>query len=141
MEFVLNYAQQSMRPSQTAIVCEFSGRRYRWWSFLCLLVLMATGTLLALRSNWVVDSVQGASIMLLVLLWLVQMLILGLLTFRFHPDMHARLNTTMTKEQMKLERARVGVAIVRMARTVRIELAVAVLAMLTGASLHVVLWN
>ncbi len=139
MEFVLNYAQQSMRPSQTAVVCEFSGRRYRWWSFLCLLTLMVTGALLALRSNWSVDSVQGFSMMLLVLLWLVQMLILGLLTFRFHPDMHARLHTTMTPEQMKLERSRVGVAIVRMARTVRIELAVAVLAMLTGASLHTAL--
>lgn len=137
MEFVLNYAQQSMRPSQTAVVCEFSGKRYRWWSFLCLLTLLATGGLMAIRSDWTMDSSQGLAVILLVVFWGIQMVILGLLTFRFHPDMHARLETWMSEEEMKRERARVGVAIVRMARTVRVELAVAVLAMLTGASLHV----
>ena len=83
------------------------------------------------------DSSQGLAVILLVVFWGIQMVILGLLTFRFHPDMHARLETWMSEEEMKRERARVGVAIVRMARTVRVELAVAVLAMLTGASLHV----
>ncbi|MBT4162065.1 MAG: DUF2269 family protein [Gammaproteobacteria bacterium] len=138
MEFVLNYAQQSMKPSQTAVVCEFSGKRYRWWSFLCLLALLATGSLMALRAGWSLDSTQGVAVILLVVFWITQMTTLGLLTFRFHPDMHARLDTSMTQEEMKRERARVGVAIVRMAATVRIELAVAVLAMLTGASLHTV---
>jgi len=138
MELVLSHAQKFMKPSQTAVVCERSGQRYRWVSLACLLVLLATGWALALRSPEGFDPVsdRGRAILVLQLLWLLQLGLLTLLTFRFHPDMHARLVTTMTVDEMKVERQRVGVAIVRMNRTVKIELGVALVTVLVGASVH-----
>lgn len=138
MELVLRYAQRFMRPSQVAVVCQNSGRRYRWWSFYCLLALLASGALLVWHFRLPLSpaTLTGAALWGLVVLWTVQMSILGLLSFRIHPDMHARLSSDMTPEQMKIERARVGVAIVRMDRTVRVELAGALVAMLLGSLVH-----
>lgn len=138
MELVLRHAQQFMKPSQVAVVCQRSGRRYRWWSFYCLLALLVTGILLAGHDGASVSptTIAGLALWALVGLWVVQMSILGLLAFRIHPDMHARLTSNMTPEQMKIERARVGVAIVRMDRTVRVELVCAVIAMLLGSLVH-----
>ena len=135
MELVLRHAQQFMKPSQIAVVCQKSGKSYRWWSFVCLLVLFATGVALARHSGLALNRLDLASIALwgLVTLWFAQLFILGLLSFRIHPDMHARLASDMTEEQIKIERARVGRAIVSMDRTVRIELGCALVAMLLGS--------
>lgn len=135
MEGVLRYAQNFMKPSQTAHVCEWSGKRYRWWSAVCLTILMATGIPLTFLTG-LHETPYLLVVLLLVGLWVVQVAVLVLLTFRVHPDMHARLLPSMSKEEMQVERARVGLAIVRMDRTVRIELAVAVVAMLAGSALH-----
>lgn len=138
MELVLRHAQQFMKPSQVAVVCQKSGRRYRWWSFFCLLVLLVSGILLADHDGASLDpkTIAGFALWALLVLWAVQMFILGLLSFRIHPDMHARLTSDMTPEQMKIERSRVGVAIVRMDRTVRVELLCAVVAVLLGSLVH-----
>lgn len=135
MELVLRYAQKFMKPSQVAVVCQKSGRRYRWWSLFCLLALLVSGILLANRDGASYDprTIAGFALWGLIGLWAVQMFILGLLSFRIHPDMHARLTTDMTPEQMKIERARVGVAISRMDTTVRIELFCAIVAVLLGS--------
>ena len=135
MELVLRHAQQFMKPSQIAVVCQRSGKQYRWWSFFCLLVLFGTGVLLARHSGLVLNRLDLASVALwgLVTLWLAQLFILGLLSFRIHPDMHARLTSDMTPDEIKVERARVGQAIVAMDRTVRIELGCALVAMLLGS--------
>jgi len=138
MELVLRYAQTVMKPSQIAVVCQHSGKRYRWWSLLCLIVLLATGIPLALQHPAAFDptTARGMTVWILCGLWIVQMAILGILSLRIHPDMHARLTTDMTPEQMQAERARVGVASVRMDRTVRLELFCAIAAMLAGSFLH-----
>lgn len=138
MELVLRYAQTVMKPSQIAVVCQRSGKRYRWWSLFCLIALLATGIPLALQHPAAFDptTARGLVIWILCGLWIVQMTILGILSFRIHPDMHARLTTDMSPEQMQAERARVGVAIVRMDRTVRFELFCAIAAMLAGSFLH-----
>ena len=81
-------------------------------------------------------SIAGFTIWALLALWMVQMAILGVLSFRIHPDMHARLTSDMTPEQMQVERARVGEAIVKMDRTVRIELACALVAVFLGSIAH-----
>lgn len=138
MELVLRHAQDYMKPSQIAHVCQFSGKRYRWWSFFCLLVLLATGVPLALQQPGSFDytTPRGMTVWFLCTLWAVQMFVLALLSFRIHPAMHARLTSDMTPDEMKRERQRVGVAIQHMDRTVRTELAIALVALFAGSALH-----
>lgn len=138
MELVLRHAQNYMKPSQIAVVCQHSGKRYRWWSFYCLLLLLVTGILLAMQHPAPFDPTRvfGLVVWSLCGLWVIQMSILGLLSFHIHPAMHARLSSDMTPEEMARERARVGVAITRMDRTVRVELFCALLALLAGSVLH-----
>lgn len=138
MELVLRYAQNFMKPSQIAVVCQYSGIRYRWWSLFCLAGLLITGILLAIAQPAPFDpsTRYGLVVWILCALWIAQMLILGLLSLRIHPDMHARLTSDMTPDEMHRERARVGVAITRMDRTVRLELGLAILAMFAGSILH-----
>ncbi len=138
MELVLRYAQNYMKPSQIAVVCQHSGKRYRWWSFYCLLLLMISGILLAQTQPAPFDpsTKYGLIVWFLCVLWVIQLAILGVLSFRIHPDMHARLTSRMREEEMRIERARVGVAITRMDRTVRLELACALVALFAGSMLH-----
>ncbi len=138
MELVLRHAQNFMPPSQIQVVCLNSGTRYRWWSFLCLMILLLTGWLLVIDLPQPVSLETSYGIMLAVVctLWVVQITILALLSFRIHPDLHLRVSSSMNAEEIKLERRRVGAAIVNMNFTVRLELLCALLAMLSGASLH-----
>ena len=134
MELVLRYAQGSMRPSQVAVVCQKAGHRYRWWSCLCLTLLLLTGLPLARP----IVSGSSEAIVLVVLggVWLALVLILALLSFYIHPELHIRVSSSMTEKEVTRERQRVGRAIVRMDITVRIELALAIFAVLLGAALH-----
>lgn len=138
MELVLRHAQQFMRPSQVAVVCQRSGRSYRWWSFYALLVLLATGIPLAWNRPGGFDpgGATGAVTWALCVVWLVQLGLLALLAFKVHPDMHARADATMSEAEIKEERQRIGQAIRRMDLVVRIELAGAIFALLLGAALH-----
>jgi uncharacterized membrane protein len=138
MEVVLRYAQNYMKPSQVAIVCQQSGKRYRWWSFVCLMLLFATGMPMAMTSSAVFDpsSFYGRVILVLFSLWILQLALLAVLTFIIHPDMHTRVLASMSAAQIKEERARVGIAITRMDHTVRIELTCAIFALLAGSMLH-----
>lgn len=138
MELLLRHAQNYMKPSQIAVVCQHSGKRYRWWSFYCLLLLLVTGIPLAMQHPAPFDPtrIYGLAVWSLCGLWVIQMIILALLSFHIHPAMHARLSSDMTPEEMARERARVGVAITRMDRTVRVELFCALLALFAGSVLH-----
>lgn len=134
MEFVLRHAQASMRGSQVAIVCQKAGHRYRWWSALCLTVLLVTGITLA--GPIVPGSSEAIVVKVLSGVWLLLVLILALLSFYIHPELHIRVSPSMSEDEVKAERGRVGRAIVRMDIAVRVELGLAILAMLLGAGLH-----
>jgi len=138
MELVLRYAQKFMRPSQVAVVCQASGRNYRWWSFVALTVLMTTGIPLALRQPGAFDpsTTYGMLLTGLCSIWLLQISILALLSFRVHPDMHARARATMSEQEIQVDRQRVGLAIRQMDQLLRLELAGTIIAVLLGASLH-----
>jgi uncharacterized membrane protein len=138
MELVLRYAQQFMRPSQVAIVCQASGRSYRWWSFVALTILMGTGIPLALRQTGAFDAGTPFGLLLWILcgVWLMQVVVLALLAFRVHPDMHARSRASMSEEEIHLDRLRIGEAIRQMDRLLRLELAGTIIAVLLGSGLH-----
>lgn len=134
MEFVLRYAQGSMRPSQVAVVCQNAGKRYRWCSLLCLVLLLLTGLFLA---EPIVDGSSEAGILkVLSAVWLILAGLLALLSFYIHPEMHIRVSSSMSEEEVTKERQRVKRAITRMDAVVRIELALAIVAMGLGTSLH-----
>jgi uncharacterized membrane protein len=135
MEFVLRHAQVSMPGAQVAIVCQKAGRRYRWWSALCLALLLVTG--IPLAGPIVPGSVEAIVVKVLGGLWVALVLILALLSFYIHPELHIRVSPSMSEDEVKEERRRVGRAIIRMDITVRIELALGILAVLFGASFHV----
>jgi uncharacterized membrane protein len=138
MELVLRHAQNHMKPSQVAIVCANAGQRYRWFSAVALCVLLITGILLVLDRprGFDVSSVRGVAVWAMCGLWAAQVAILAVLSFRVHPTMHLRADATMTAAQIRIERARVGVAIRDMDRLLRAELALALLALAAGAFLH-----
>ncbi len=138
MELVLRYAQKFMRPSQVGIVCQRAGHNYRWWSLLALTILMLTGSPMAMRQPDAFDagSTFGMTLWVLCSVWLLQIIILALLTFRFHPDMHARMAVSLGDEERQRERQRVGVAIRRMDQLLRLELAGCIVAVVLGSQLH-----
>ena len=138
MELVLRHAQNYMKPSQIAVVCQHSGKRYRWWSLFCLLGLLLSGVPMALIGSGG-STASGNYVMVLAtltLLWLALMLTLGLLSFRFHPEMHLRVSSSMTRAQIADERQRVASAITNMDITVRLELGCVILAVALGAAVH-----
>lgn len=138
MELVLRHAQDHMRPSQIAIVCDNAGQRYRWFAAVALCVLLITGLLLT-RDHpraFDVSTLRGVGVWGLCGLWGVQVAILAVLSFRVHPAMHLRADATMTKDEISVERARVGVAIRDMDRLLRLELALALIALALGSALH-----
>lgn len=140
MELVLRHAQNYMRPSQIAVVCQNAGTKYRWWSLVCLILLLVTGILLAQKhpQSFDTETTRGLITIGLCVIWLMQILILAFLSFRVHSDMHLRVSPSMTAEEIQTERQRVAAAIVHMDITVRVELGFAIIAMLVGTSLHLV---
>lgn len=135
MELVLRHAQQFMRGSQVAVVCQNSGRKYRWLSLACLIILLVTGLM---RVTWV-QMTQSEMVLLFgaLLLWSLLVGILALLALHIHPEMHLRVSSSMTEEEVRTERKRVGVAIQRMDFWVRAELMIAVLAMMVGTAMAI----
>lgn len=148
MELVLRHAQQSMRPSQVAVVCQRAGLRYRWFGLASLVTVGATGVLQLLRLDEAALATRagspalsladpyGRTVLLLAVLWLVLAAIWSVMTFWLHPAMHARFSAEMSKEQAQGERQRIGVQIRRMDRSLRAELTVALLALIVGATLR-----
>lgn len=135
MEFVWRPAQDAMPPSQIAVACQWMGRRYRWVSLTALLCIGASG---AARLDDVPDlgSGQGRLEVVAVLLWVVLLALLGLVAMVAHPALHVRTPATMSEEDRAAAREQVRRAIHRMDVLLRLELAVALGALLAGVVLN-----
>jgi hypothetical protein len=148
MEWVLRYAQRTMPPSQVAEVCKKSGARYRWFGLGSILVVGATGLAMVLRTSDASLAAQaghprlslsdayGQTLVLLTIAWAVLFGAVSSMAFWLHPAQAKRSRPEMTKEEVQVERQRVGRAIQRMDRVLKLELVVSVVAMALGASLH-----
>jgi uncharacterized membrane protein len=148
MEVVLRHAQQYMRTSQVFIVCQRAGERYRWFGLASLMLLGLTGAIMVLRIDDAVLAARdgspalsladayGRTLLLLAIVWLVLAAIVGHIAFRAHPAMHARQRAGMTEEEVQRDRHRVGAAVRRMNQLLHLELAIALVALLLGASLR-----
>lgn len=148
MEWVLRYAQRTMPPSQTAVVCKHAGSRYRWFALAALAVTGLTGLLLLLALDdsdlagrfsspeLSLGDPYGRTVLLLGVAWLMLFAVLSSMAFWLHPAQARRSRPEMSKEEIQAERERVGRAMKRMEWALRIELVVSLLAIGLGASLH-----
>ncbi|MBI5947309.1 MAG: CopD family protein [Chloroflexi bacterium] len=149
MEWVLRYAQRTMPPSQVAVVCKNAGRRYRWFGLVSVLVIGLSGLFMVLRLDdgelaaragspeLSLGDSYGQTLLLLTAAWAVLLACVSAMAFWLHPAQAKRSRPHMTEEEVKAERARVGVAIKRMEHVLRLELVVTIVAVALGASLHV----
>lgn len=145
MELAWRPAQKDMPPSQTAVACQWMGRRYRWISLMALLVAGLSGILRAsvvsLRSPSVpadpfsLGHSYGRTLMAGIAVWAIQLAILATLAVLAHPALHVRTPAEMDESARQEARQKVRRAIRRMDILLRTEIALALLALLLGASL------
>lgn len=146
MELVWRPAQADLPPSQTAVACQWMGRRYRWLALLALLGAGASGFArvadAAARTpgspadplSW--STSYGRTLLALVVLWVVLLGVLAILSVVAHPALHGRTTADMPEPERQAARRRVQRAIRRMDRLLRVELGLALVALALGASLH-----
>jgi hypothetical protein len=148
MEWVLRHAQRTMPPSQVAVVCKKAGQRYRWFGLASLLVVGISGLFMVLRLDSAelaaraghpelsLTDAYGITLAALAGAWFVLLAAVCAMAFWLHPAQAKRSRPNMAEEEIRRERARIGVAIKRMDRVLRLELAVTVIALALGASLN-----
>lgn len=124
--------------SQIGVACQRMGRRYRWLA-LAMLVVIAAVSLTQLPGRapgtLTLSSGFGRTIAALALCWFVLVGLVTAMAFLAHPALHVRMPSQLEPEARAAARAQVGRAIRRMDLILRLELAVALLATLLGASL------
>lgn len=138
MELVWRPAQEHMPMSQIGVACQLMGRRYRWLA-LAMLVVIAAASLAQLPGRGpgalTLSTGFGRTIVALVLCWFMLVGLVAAMAFLAHPALHVRMPSHLEPEARAAARAQVGRAIRRMDLILRLELAVALLATLLGASL------
>lgn len=138
MELVWRPAQDGMPMSQIGVACRVMGRRYRWIALSMLGVIGVTG--LALLPGrppgaLTLSTGLGRTIVALVACWIALVALVVGMAFLAHPALHARTSASVSPDERSQARARVGSSIRRMDLMLRLELGVALVATLLGASL------
>ena len=148
MEWILRYVQRTMPPSQVGVVCKNAGMRYRWVALAALAVIGITGAVMLVRTDAAslaarpgspelsLSDAYGRTMLLLAIMWCVLAAVVALMAFWLHPAQRKRSRPEMSDVEIAAERRRVGQAISRMNHALRFELAVSVIAVGVGASLH-----
>ena len=148
MEWVLRYAQRTMPPSQVAVVCQKAGHRYRWFSLAALGLIGITGIVLWLRLDnadlagrprhprMSLADPYGRTLLELAIVWVMLVALVSLMAFWLHPAQARRSRPDMPREEIQVERARVGRALKRMEIVLRSELVLSIVALGLGGSLH-----
>ena len=147
MEWVLRYAQRTMPPSQTGVVCQDAGHRYRWFALASVTLVGITGLALVLNldeadlvartgtDHLTLANAYGRTLVLLALAWAIIFAAVAAMAFVLHPAQARRSLPDATREEIQQERQRVWRAIRRMEVALRTELVVSLVAMALGASL------
>lgn len=138
MELIWRPAQEAMPQSQIAVACQWMGRRYRWVAAVSLALIGLTGAVMLVHSDepLTVSSSWGRTMVALIVVWFALVFTLGAITFYGHPSLHTRMSADASDEEREASRERVRRAIARMDKLLRLDLFLALLAALLGASLH-----
>lgn len=139
MELAWRPAQQHLPGPQTAVACQVMGRRYRWLALGALAMTAVTGGLLvparAETASLSVDAGYGRTLVALAVCWAALVAVVASMGATLHPALHARTSADVDEQARDAARREVGRAIRRMDRALRVELAIALVATLLGASL------
>lgn len=138
MEFVWRPAQEAMPQSQIAVACQWMGRRYRWIAATSLALIALSGVALAAGGDeeLTLSNSWGRTLAALVLVWLALVVTLAVISLSGHPGLHTRMAADVSESERTEAREKVRRAIRRMDMLLRVDLALALLAALLGASLH-----
>lgn len=142
MEVVWRPAQEHIPPSQTNVLCQRMGQRYRWLALSALALLAATGVGLVLvgpattRPSLSLSGSYGRTLAALALCWAALVTLVAVMAVVAHPALHARTPAEMTAAERAIARESVRGAIRRMDLLLRVELGVAVVAVVLGTSLR-----
>jgi uncharacterized membrane protein len=139
MELIWRPAQEEMPQSQIAVACQWMGRRYRWIAAMALALTGISGSAMALSSDeeLTLSNPWGRTLVASVVVWLALVVTLAMITFYGHPSLHTRMRADLSEDERRAARERVRRAIHRMDILLRVDLFLALLAGLLGASLHV----
>jgi len=148
MEFVLTPAQKAVPPSQARIMGEKTSQRYLWvaWIALAMLALTCVARLVLMhqlsfsppffRDRLTLGDPYGRTTLALFLVWLIMVINGGILTFRIRPKLAQKFGSSATAQQVAKAQAEQERAAQWASRIVRIDLALAVLAIVFGVSLR-----
>lgn len=147
MEFILGPAQASIPPAQAQVMGQKTADRFLWLVWGALSAILVTGVLRLERMDmigwsWpffktplVLSESYGRTLFAMFLLWCVLVLNGALITFVFRPRLAGRLNTKITAAQVTAAQGAKLQAATWIQGLTRVDLAIALLVALFGASL------
>lgn len=148
MEAVLSPAQAAIAPAQGAVVSRKAGDRQAIVAWSCLLVIVVTGVLRLDRAGMldtsgtfflnsgIASSGYGKTIFTLFGLWLVLVILGAVMTFMLRPILVGKIQPTLPAAEQKKRQQRMVSAARAMGIVMRIDLLVALVAVVLGVSLR-----
>ncbi len=146
MEFILNPAQQTIPPAQAQIMGEKTSDRFLIMVWVSLMVILITGVVrlqmkgligwdpfLTLPLSW--DYSYGRTVFTMFFIWIILAVNGSLITFLFRPRLKGKLGAGTTQNQASDDRDAKMRAATWIQNLSRVDLVLAVLAVLLGASL------
>lgn len=147
MEFVLGPAQASIPPAQAQVMGQKTADRFLWLVWGALGTILVTGVLRLERlgmmtwswpffkSPLVLSESYGRTVLAMFVLWCVLVLNGALITFVYRPRLAGKLNARTTTAQVTAAQGAKLQAATWIQRLTRIDLGVALVVALMGASL------
>jgi uncharacterized membrane protein len=146
MEFILNPAQQTIPPAQAQIMGEKSSDRFLILVWVSLVVILITGVvrlqmkgligwdpLLNVPLTW--DYSYGRTVITMFIIWIILAVNGSLITFLFRPRLKGKLGAGTSQSQATEDRNAKMQAATWIQNLSRVDLVLAVVALLLGASL------
>lgn len=148
MEFVLTPAQAAIPPAQARVVGEKTSQRYLWVAWIALVTLAVTCVArlvithqLAFTPPFFRDRLNlgdpyGRTTLALFLVWSIMVVNGLILTFRIRPQLATKFSASTTAQEVAATQARQEGAALWASRIVRMDLGLAVVAIVLGVSLR-----
>lgn len=146
MEFILNPAQQTIPPAQAQIMAEKSSDRFLILVWVSLIVILITGVVrLQMKGLIGWDPIftaplswqfsYGRTVFTMFFIWIILAINGSLITFLFRPKLKGKLGAGTSQSQATEDRNAKISAATWIQNLSRVDLALALLALLLGASL------
>lgn len=147
MEFVLGPAQRAIPPAQAQIMGEKTADRFLWLVWISLLLILVTGVLRLWQVGLIggstgffvgpmsLEFAYGRTLGVMFIIWLVLVVNGALITFVLRPRLTAKLGAGVEARHADADRDRKARAATWIQHLTRVDLVLALVAVLLGASL------